>query len=77
MKLVKIEIEQMGSAGCNNGNYPNYKATFDNGETYEGAACACQSGCSGTDRLPSIGSEFESIKQFSEYASRQGEFEND
>ena len=68
MKVTNIIIEELKNAGCNNGQYPEYTVTFDTGETYSGITCNCGNGCSGTDRLPKIGQQFQSYEDWREYA---------
>lgn len=71
MKIIRIEVEELENAGCNNGNYPEYVAYFDNGEKYTGVTCRCGAGCSGTDCIRDlvIGMEFDSIEDFEEYVA--------
>ena len=70
LKIMDIEMLELenGEPGCNNGNYPGYTVTFDDGTTYEGTTCACGMGCSGTDCIAHlrIGSTFEDMDEFIE-----------
>lgn len=74
LKIMDIEMLELenGEPGCNNGNYPEYVVTFDNGETYEGITCACGRGCAGTDCIAHlrIGSTFEDMDEFRESISQ-------
>jgi hypothetical protein len=62
MKVIKVEYNitdmDKDAIGCNNGNYPWYAVTLENGTVIEGLTCRCGNGCSGTDRLPNIGDEW-------------------
>jgi hypothetical protein len=68
LKLIAIEVEDIENPGCNNGNYPGYTVTFDDGTTYEGTTCACGMGCSETDCIGylRVGSTFENMDEFIE-----------
>lgn len=62
VKILAINVEDLEGAGCDNGNYPEYKMTIDiDGKIdhIEGLTCRCRHGCSGTDALPEVGQEFE------------------
>lgn len=72
MTVTNIEVEEMANAGCNNGNYPHYTITFDNGKTYQGTTCACHRGCSNTDCLPCIGAEFKDMQDYINYLDANG-----
>lgn len=67
MKVIKILIDEIENPGCSNGNYPGYVAVFDSGEEYSGTTCRCGCGCSGQDRLPSVGVEFHTFDEFYSY----------
>ena len=69
LKIIRIEVEEIENAGCNNGNYPGYTVYFDNGEKYTGVTCRCGAGCNGTDSICDleIGMEFDSIEDFEEF----------
>lgn len=57
IKILNVEIEDLENAGCNNGNYPHYKITYDNNgktATIEGITCRCHKGCSNTDCIEGI-----------------------
>jgi hypothetical protein len=59
MKIKSIEIESTENAGCNNGNYPEYKITLEGGTTVTGITCACGKGCANTDFVAyKIGDEY-------------------
>jgi hypothetical protein len=59
MKIKFIEIESMENAGCNNGNYPGYRITLENGEQIMGITCNCGKGCAETDFTAyNIGDEY-------------------
>ena len=64
VKILAINVEYLEDAGCDNGNYPEYKMTIDiDGKIdhIEGLTCRCRHGCSGTDALPEIGREFDDV----------------
>ena len=75
MKVIKIEFEQMDNAGCNNGNYPEYTVSFDDGTGYTGITCRCGRGCHGLDRIPEINQVFMNISDFWDFASPDEEEE--
>lgn len=64
IKVVEVEVEELENPGCNNGNYPRYMVTFDDGTAYSGITCRCGKGCAGTERLPKIGEEFADLDEF-------------
>ncbi len=64
MKIIKIEIATPKGAGCSNGIYRIYTATFDNGYKHEGSTCLCGYGCSNTEILPTEGETFPSYEHF-------------
>lgn len=76
MKIINIERLELenGEPGCNNGNYPEYVITFDDGTTCEGTTCACGMGCSGTDCIGHlrIGYTFEDMDEFIASISTEG-----
>ena len=64
VKILKVEVQDLEDAGCDNGNYPEYRMTIDiDGKIdhIEGNTCRCHHGCSGTDALPEVGQEFEDV----------------
>lgn len=67
LKVKSIEVLNMNNAGCNNGNYPGYIIIFTNGNQVTGITCACNNGCSNTDRLPSEGAIFKSEQDLREW----------
>lgn len=69
MKIANIVFEELENAGCNNGNYPEYTVTFDNGMEYTGLTCRCGCGCSGTNRTRGlkIGMDFDSLEDFEDF----------
>lgn len=51
MKITNLEINFQDNSGCNNGNYPVWTGTIENGKNVKGVTCNCLNGCSNTDRL--------------------------
>ena len=58
MKVTNVFVEELENAGCNNGNYPEFTATLEDGTVVTGVTCRCGNGCSGTERLPKVGEEW-------------------
>ena len=63
MRFVKIEVEDIENPGCNNGNYPDFVATLEDGNTVSGTTCRCGNGCSNTTPIPKIGEEYNEWKE--------------
>ena len=71
LKVKSVKVVEMESAGCNNGNYPTYIATFTNGSQSLGLTCRCGNGCSNTDRLPIVGMTFESEQDLRKWQEQE------
>ncbi len=48
MQVKSLEIEDLDNAGCNNGNYPIFRAITFNDQEIAGITCRCGRGCSNT-----------------------------
>lgn len=67
LEIINVQVEELENAGCNNGNYPEYSVKTSDGQIFHGITCRCGSGCSCTDRLPSVGMVFQSDEEFEEF----------
>lgn len=67
IKVKSVTIEDLGNAGCNNGNYPKVTVHTTNGD-YHGLTCNCNRGCSNTWNVSGIeGKEFPDEEELLEY----------
>lgn len=72
--VKKVEFVCVPNAGCNNGVPQPYRLTLDvdgRTETCSGETCRCGSGCHGLDRLPEVGTVFDSISEFLDFLDDQ------
>lgn len=64
--VQSVKVKRCDNPGCNNGNYPKVEIVAS-GRKFKGYTCACESGCSGTWRLPDVGQMFLSREDLLEY----------